>query len=85
MNKMMVRKGPELIAEWSELLDFWTLLIVCYSKNHNISETGCLHPQVRGETRTLLGLLERSNLSHWTNQNPNYSECYTPLSEPFRI
>jgi hypothetical protein len=40
MKRMMVRKSLELIAEWSELLGFWTLLIVCYSKNHNVSETG---------------------------------------------
>jgi hypothetical protein len=26
----------------------------------------CFHPQVRGETPTLLGPLERANLNHWT-------------------
>jgi hypothetical protein len=26
----------------------------------------CFHPQVRGETPTLLGPLERANPNHWT-------------------
>jgi hypothetical protein len=36
------------------------------SKERNVSETGCFSPLVRGETPTVLGPLERSNLSHWT-------------------
>jgi hypothetical protein len=55
----------------SELMGFWTLSIVQYSKilktrEHNVSETGCFRPQVRGEglVPSQLGPLERANLNH---------------------
>jgi hypothetical protein len=35
------------------------------TNKHNVSEIGiCFRPQVRGESPTLLGPLERTNLSH---------------------
>jgi hypothetical protein len=35
------------------------------TRKHNVSETGCFCPQVRGgATPTLLGLLERADLNH---------------------
>jgi hypothetical protein len=37
----------------------------------------CFHPQVMGETPTLMGPLERANLSHWTQQ----SGCLPPSPE----
>jgi hypothetical protein len=43
----------------SELLGFWTLPIVRYSRNLKTQYLGswiCFRPQVRGETPTLLGL-----------------------------
>jgi hypothetical protein len=54
----------------SELLGFWTLSIIRYSKNtggHNVSEAGSVSIlRWGGEISTVLGPLERSNLSHWT-------------------
>jgi hypothetical protein len=52
----------------SELLGFRTLSIVRYSKNQNTQLFGnwiSFRPQVREETSTLLGPLERPNLNHW--------------------
>jgi hypothetical protein len=66
-------------VKWSELLDFWTLSIVRYSRNQKAQRFGnwiCFHPQVGGETPTLLGPLERANLNHCTQQ----SRCLTPLT-----
>jgi hypothetical protein len=46
---------------------------------------------MREETPTLLGLLERANLNHWTipddgqSPKPVNSECYTSSWEPYRI
>jgi hypothetical protein len=60
------------------------------TKEHNVSESGSVSPSSNEgwETHTLLGPLEKANLSHfnklrirrWTNL-----ECYTPSSEPFTI
>jgi hypothetical protein len=33
----------------SELIGFWTSSTVRYSKEHDVSETGFLRPQVKGE------------------------------------
>jgi hypothetical protein len=52
--------------------NYWVLdvSIVRHSKKHERSQRFgnwiCFHPQVRGETPTLLGPLERANLNHWT-------------------
>jgi hypothetical protein len=51
--------------------DFWTLSIVRYSKEHNVSETGFLFVfrwrwSGEWETPTLLGPLERANPNPWT-------------------
>jgi hypothetical protein len=46
----------------------WTLSIVHYSKNYvsqYFANRICFHPQVRRETPTPLGPLERVNLNHW--------------------
>jgi hypothetical protein len=32
---------------------------------HSVSETGCFHPQVKEEISTMLGPLERANISRW--------------------
>jgi hypothetical protein len=70
----------------------WTLSIVRYPKNiaeHEVSETGCVLPQVRGESPTLLGPLARTNLNadcSFRNPDDGQSpECYTPSSEAFTI
>jgi hypothetical protein len=39
--------------------------IVRYSKEHSVSETGSVSVLRGGGTPTLLGPLERANLSHW--------------------
>jgi hypothetical protein len=52
---------------YSGSLGSWTLSIVRYSKENNVSEIGCFRPQVKEwETPTLLGPLESANLGHWT-------------------
>jgi hypothetical protein len=54
---------------FSELLSFWTLSIVRYSKNQRMQRFEnwiCFRPQMRGETPTLFGPLERVNLNHRT-------------------
>jgi hypothetical protein len=70
----------------SGLLGFWTVSIVRYSKEHNVSGTGSV--SVLGWGRALLGPLERANLNHWWTmdkvQKPSNPERCTPLSEPFR-
>jgi hypothetical protein len=40
-----------------------------YYKEHNVLETGRSHPQMTGVGDTLLGQLERPNLSHWETYN----------------
>jgi hypothetical protein len=79
------------------LLSFWTMSTICYSTEHTTSETRWFCPQVKGwEARTLLDLIERANLSHWTLcsfeqqmmdkiQKLNNCMCYKPLSEHFKI
>jgi hypothetical protein len=51
-------------------MNYWGFALHPYSENreHNFSETGYVsfHPQVRGETFTLLGLFERANLNQLT-------------------
>jgi hypothetical protein len=51
-----------------ELLGFWTLSIVQYSKKQERTQRFenwiCFRPQAEGETHTLLGPLERPNLNH---------------------
>jgi hypothetical protein len=44
------------------LLGFWTLSIIRYYKEHNISEADVFWGW---ETPTLLGLSERANPNHW--------------------
>jgi hypothetical protein len=61
----------------SELLGFWTLSIIQYSRNYKTQRFGkwiCLRPQMSGEASTLLGPFERANLNHWTQQ----SRCLIP-------
>jgi hypothetical protein len=58
-----------MVNNTKKLLGFWTLSIVGYSKNQNTQRFGnwiSFLPQVREETPTPLGPLERANLSHWT-------------------
>jgi hypothetical protein len=53
----------------SELLGFWILSIIQYSKNYGTQCFGnyiCFCARVRGETPILLGPLERDNLNHWS-------------------
>jgi hypothetical protein len=69
-----------------ELLRFWTLSIVWnfkYYKTQRFGNLVCFRPSSGEgrETPTLLGPLERANLTHW-NSN---SVCYTPSSEYFRF
>jgi hypothetical protein len=63
----------------SELLSFWTLSIVQYSKKikeHNVSETGSVSVlRSGGGTPSQLGLLETANLNHWTTKNKSKSRC----------
>jgi hypothetical protein len=53
-----------------ELLGFWTLPIVRYSRNYKTQRFGnWMFPSSRegeGKTPTQLGPLERANLYHWT-------------------
>jgi PhoPQ-activated pathogenicity-related protein len=52
----------------SELLGFWILFILWYSKNQRTQRFRnwtCFRPQVR-EMPTLFGPLEKANLNHWT-------------------
>jgi hypothetical protein len=60
-----------VFLEHLELLGLWTLSIVRYSKEQNISETGQFPSSGdRGwEAPTLLGPLERATLSHWETYN----------------
>jgi hypothetical protein len=58
-----VAKETELL---SELLGFWTSSSIRYSENQRTQPFGnciCFRPQVSRETPTLLGPLERANLS----------------------
>jgi hypothetical protein len=53
------------------------LSIVQYFKNERIQHFGnwiCPRPQVRGETATLLGSLQRANLDHWSSEEDPVSE-----------
>jgi hypothetical protein len=53
----------------SELLRFWTcpLLGILKIREKNVSETASFfHPQVKSETHTRLGTLERANLNQFT-------------------
>jgi hypothetical protein len=59
--------GTEKPFRYSEYVGFWTLSIIRYSKEHNFSETGSVSVLGGCETFTLLGPLERDNLSHWTD------------------
>jgi hypothetical protein len=57
----------EKCVMYSELLYFWTL---------STQRTGnwiCFRPQMRGETPTLLGPLERANRNHWTSGPLKYA------------
>jgi hypothetical protein len=51
-------------------LGFWTLSIIWYFKEHNVSETGSVSSSGEGETPTLLGSLERANFIHWSMLGP---------------
>jgi hypothetical protein len=60
-----------------QLLDFRTLSIVRYSRNQKTQRFGnwiCFRPQVRGETPTLLGPLERANLKRLRRETYPVSE-----------
>jgi hypothetical protein len=51
-----------------EILGYWTLTIVRNSKYKEAQRFRnwiYFRPQVRGETPTLLGPLEKANLNHW--------------------
>jgi hypothetical protein len=78
---------------YSELLGFWTLSIVRYSKKieeHSVWELGtwiCFRAQVRRqETPTQLGPLERASLSHWTALSQSYFTTggLPPISSSWR-
>jgi hypothetical protein len=60
------RKNFKIQNLLTELQGFWTFSIVWYSREHDVSETGCLRLQMKvGEkTPTQLGPLERANLNH---------------------
>jgi hypothetical protein len=57
-------KGSDDGVQHSESLGFWTLSIVQVSKYQKTQRFGnwiCFHPQVKGETPTQMGPLERAN------------------------
>jgi hypothetical protein len=58
-------------------MGFWTLSTVRYSENQRTQSFGnwtCFRPQVRGETPTLSGPLERANLNHLRTEIDPISE-----------
>jgi hypothetical protein len=64
----LLLKGPDFGVSHSELLVFRTLSTVRCSKNYKRQRFGnwiCFHPQVNGETPTLLGPSERANQVQW--------------------
>jgi hypothetical protein len=61
------------------IIVFFTSSIVQYSKEHDISESVCLHPQVRElGSPILFGPIERANISNTTLYN--IPETYYVLS-----
>jgi hypothetical protein len=44
------------------------------TREHEFPEAGRFRPQVRGETPTVLGPLERANLNHWTATQISFSK-----------
>jgi hypothetical protein len=52
----------------TELLGFWSLSIIgiLKTRKQRFRNLICFNPQVRWETPTQLGPLERANLNHWT-------------------
>jgi hypothetical protein len=61
----------QLRFKYSELLWFWILPIIQYSKNKKEQCFGnwiCVCPRVRLETPILLGPLERGNRSRWATR-----------------
>jgi hypothetical protein len=73
--------------QYSVSLGFWTLSIVKYSKIYKqyFGNWICFHPQVRREEflKCVFYILEYQIMEKF--QTPSDSECYTPLSEPFKI
>jgi hypothetical protein len=74
---------PKTNSSYSELLLFFKC---CPSsgilKNYRTQLFGnwiCFRPQVRGEIPTLLGLLERTNLTHWTQGTQQSRWLSSPL------
>jgi hypothetical protein len=74
-ERKSILMGSDDGVQHSELLSFWTLSIVQYSRNpkkkireHNVSETGSVSVlrSGGGGTPSLLGPLEIANLNHWT-------------------
>jgi hypothetical protein len=77
-----------LHTQYSESLGVWTLSIVRYSKIYEHQYFGnwiCFRPQVRKEEflKYVFYILEYQMMEKV--QTPSDSECYTPLSEPFKI
>jgi hypothetical protein len=65
-NHIYILRGSNDGVLHSELLGFWTLSIAWYSKKWI-----CFHPQVRGETPTLLGPLELVSITGPVTKGPN--------------
>jgi hypothetical protein len=72
-----------MVYNTSDYCFFWTFSIVWYSKEHSVSETGSICPQVRGqETLTLLGPLETGNLNHRIHLFLLYNFLLTSVDKP---
>jgi hypothetical protein len=65
-NAELILKGSGDGVQHSGLLGFWTLSIVRYSKEYDVSETG----PVSVPWRHLLDPLERANLNNWPTSSP---------------
>jgi hypothetical protein len=64
--QIYVAKGSDSDVWWSRLLGSWTSSVICYSKQHNVLETGSVSILTWWETCTLLGPLEGANPNDWS-------------------
>jgi hypothetical protein len=67
------------LSRKSELLDFGLcpLYGIIKTREHDVLETVCFSPHVKGETHSLLDPLERTNRNHVITCQYNYSYVNT--------
>jgi hypothetical protein len=83
VSKSLFTSTPWPSLLHSESPGSWTSSIARdskYKKTQRFGNCICFRPQVKGWKPTLLGLLERANLSHWT-KGPNWVDVSPPQSD----